>query len=148
MRRTEVLGRNVRVLMPEPDHSGHDGYLAHYRRTGERRIIGIGREVRGRRRDGSTFPLELAIAEWCVDGQRFFTGIMRDITARKEAEQGLRESQAAMQAAKEAAGAGQPGQVEVPGRRQPRSAPAPAGAVLRRPTCPEPATSESAEGRS
>jgi two-component system, sensor histidine kinase len=92
----EVLGRNVRVLMPEPDHSGHDGYLAHYRRTGERRIIGIGREVRGRRRDGSTFPLELAIAEWCADGQRFFTGIMRDITARQEAEQGLRESQAAM----------------------------------------------------
>jgi two-component system, sensor histidine kinase len=99
----KVLGCNVRVLMPEPDRGGHDGYLTRYRQTGERKIIGIGREVRGQRQDGSTFPLELAIAEWHADGQRFFTGIMRDITARKDAEQGLRESQAAMQAAKEEA---------------------------------------------
>jgi PAS domain S-box-containing protein len=99
----KVLGRNVKVLMPEPDHGGHDGYLTRYRQTGERKIIGIGREVRGRRQDGSTFPLELAIAEWRADGQRFFTGIMRDISARKDAEQGLGESQAAMQVAKEEA---------------------------------------------
>jgi PAS domain S-box-containing protein len=88
----EVIGRNVAMLMPEPDRSRHNGYLDRYRRTGERRIIGIGREVEGRRKDGSTFPLELAIAEWRVGGQRFFTGIMRDISERREARRRLEES--------------------------------------------------------
>jgi PAS domain S-box-containing protein len=88
----EVVGRNVAVLMPEPDRSRHDGYIDHYRRTGECRIIGIGREVEGRRKDGSTFPLELSIAEWRVGGQRFFTGIMRDIRERREAQRQLEES--------------------------------------------------------
>ncbi|HWW27409.1 MAG TPA: PAS domain S-box protein, partial [Caulobacter sp.] len=83
----EIIGRNVRTLMPEPYHGEHDGYLARYRQTGERRIIGIGREVEGLRRDGSTFPLELSIAEWREGGQRFFTGVMRDITERRRAEE-------------------------------------------------------------
>jgi PAS domain S-box-containing protein len=82
----EVMGRNVNMLMPEPHHAAHDGYLARYRRTGERRIIGVGRQVEGLRKDGSTFPLELSVAEWRAGGRRFFTGIMRDITERTQAE--------------------------------------------------------------
>jgi PAS domain S-box-containing protein len=83
----EVMGLNVKVLMPEPHHGAHDGYLSQYRNTGERRIIGIGRQVEGLRKDGSTFPLELSVAEWWAGDQRFFTGIMRDITERTQAEQ-------------------------------------------------------------
>jgi PAS domain S-box-containing protein len=83
----EVVGRNVRVLMPEHHAAAHDGYLARYRETGEKRIIGIGREVEGRRQDGTAVPLDLSIAEWRdAQGRRFFTGIMRDITLRKEVE--------------------------------------------------------------
>lgn len=93
---SEVIGQNVSLLMPEPYHSAHDSFLAHYGATGERRIIGIGREVEGRRKDGTVFPLDLAIAEWLENGTRHFTGIMRDITRRKEAE-------AALQAAKDQA---------------------------------------------
>jgi PAS domain S-box-containing protein len=83
----EVMGLNVKVLMQTPHHESHDGYLSRYRRTGERRIIGIGRQVEGLRKDGSTFPLELSVAEWWAGGQRFFTGMMRDITERTEAEE-------------------------------------------------------------
>jgi len=83
----EVIGGNVRMLMPEPDHTAHDSYLARYRETGERRIIGIGREVFGQRKDGTTFPLELSIAEWRDGGARYFTGVMRDVTERKRAEE-------------------------------------------------------------
>ena len=82
----EVMGANVKVLMAEPYHAAHDDYLARYHATGERRIIGIGREVSGRRRDDSTFPLELSIAEWWADGARYFTGVMRDVTERTRAE--------------------------------------------------------------
>ena len=82
----EVIGGNVKMLMPEAEASRHDGYLAQFRRTGERRIIGSDRAVEGRRKDGSVFPLELSIAEWQADGRRFFTGIIRDITERREAE--------------------------------------------------------------
>jgi len=86
-----VRGRNVRMLMPSPDRDRHDEYLRAYLRTGEARIIGIGREVEGRRKDGSTFPLHLAVSE--VPGERRrFTGILRDISARKLAEQELHES--------------------------------------------------------
>ena len=83
----EMIGRNVNILMPEPYHGEHDGYLERYRHTGERRIIGIGREVSGRRSDGSTFPLELSIAEWFDGTRRCFTGVMRDVTDRKRFEE-------------------------------------------------------------
>lgn len=83
----EVIGRNVTILMPSPDRERHDEYLARYLRTGERRIIGIGREVRGRRKDGTVFPLYIAIGETCLGERRTFTGILRDISAAKQAEQ-------------------------------------------------------------
>ena len=83
----EIIGRNVKMLMPEPYRSQHDGYMAHYLKTGARKIIGIGREVTGRRKDGSTFPMHLAVSEFSFDGQRRFTGIIHDITQRKETEQ-------------------------------------------------------------
>jgi PAS domain S-box-containing protein len=86
----EAAGRNVSMLMAEPYRSAHDGYLERYRQTGERRIIGIGRAVTGQRRDGSTFPLELSVAEWRENGERFFTGIMRDVTERTQSEAQLR----------------------------------------------------------
>ncbi len=91
---TEVAGKNVSMLMPAPDHEAHDSYLARYRATGERRIIGIGRRVIGRRKDGRTFPLELAIGEAIGGGKRVFTGFMRDLTRREEADAHLQQLQA------------------------------------------------------
>lgn len=82
----ELIGRNVKILMPDPYRGEHDGYLRNYRRTGQRKIIGIGREVVGRRRDGSTFPLDLSVSEVRLGDRRLFTGIIRDITERKDAE--------------------------------------------------------------
>jgi PAS domain S-box-containing protein len=83
----EAVGRNVSMLMPEPHRSAHDGYLAHYLLTGEQRVIGKGREVSGRRKDGSVFPMDLAVAEMRLGTRRMFTGIVRDITERKRAEE-------------------------------------------------------------
>jgi len=83
----EVVGRNVRMLMPDPYRGEHDRYLNAYLRTGQARIIGRGREVTGQRKDGSIFPMELAISEMVVSGQRMFTGVVRDITERKQIEQ-------------------------------------------------------------
>ncbi len=87
----EVIGHNVSMLMPEPYHSEHDGYLERYRRTGERRIIGIGREVRGRRKDGTEFPMDLAVSATNVGKRRIFTGLVRDITERKRLEEEILE---------------------------------------------------------
>lgn len=87
----EVIGQNVSVLMPQPYRDEHDGYMRNYTRTGQARIIGIGREVTGRRKDGATFPMELSVSEVPLAGRRLFTGIVRDITARKRAEKQLEE---------------------------------------------------------
>jgi two-component system sensor kinase FixL len=89
----EVVGRNVNLLMPAPYREAHDGYLARYLSTGERRIIGIGRIVVGQRKDGSTFPIELAVGEVNLPGARLFTGFIRDLTERQERERRLSELQ-------------------------------------------------------
>ncbi len=89
----EVLGKNVSLLMPQPHRADHDGYLARYYESGERRIIGIGRVVVGERRDGSTFPMELAVGEIRTRDDRFFTGFLRDMTERQSTEARLQELQ-------------------------------------------------------
>ena len=91
---SDVMGRNVNILMPSPDHEQHDGYLERYLRSGQARIIGIGREVRGRRRDGTVFPLHLSVGEMSIDGQRKFTGMLHDLTTRVQLENQLRASEA------------------------------------------------------
>jgi len=90
----ELVGRNVRVLMPEPYRSEHDSYMANYLATGVPKIIGVRREVRGRRKDGSVFPIELSVSETPLEDRKIFTGIVRDMTSRRLAEQALRESEA------------------------------------------------------
>ena len=92
-RASEATGQNVSVLMPEPYRAAHDGYMERYFRTGEQRIIGKGRIVVGQKKDGSTFPIELAVGEMQADGQRYFTGFIRDLTERQEAEARLQELQ-------------------------------------------------------
>jgi two-component system sensor kinase FixL len=89
----EVIGRNVSMLMPGRNAVRHDNYLRHYRETGERRIIGIGRVEVGKRRDGSEFPMDLAVGEARLEGHRIFTGFIRDLTEQQRAELQLKELQ-------------------------------------------------------
>ncbi|MBA8903145.1 PAS domain S-box protein [Phyllobacterium sp. P30BS-XVII] len=89
----EVIGQNVRVLMPEPYRHEHDGYIHRYLETGEKRIIGVDRVVVGRRKDGSTFPMKLAVGEFKSGGKSFFTGFIRDLTEREESAARLEEIQ-------------------------------------------------------
>jgi two-component system sensor kinase FixL len=89
----DVVGRNVNMLMPNPDRDRHDDYIARYLTTGERRIIGIGRIVVGQRRDGTLFPMELSVGEANGDGHRLFTGFIRDLTEEQRAELRLKELQ-------------------------------------------------------
>ena len=89
----EVLGQNIKLLMPPYFAELHDGYMERYLRTGEKRIIGIGRIVTGQRKDGSTFPLELAIGEAKTGDRRLFTGFIRDLTERQQFEQRVHELQ-------------------------------------------------------
>lgn len=87
----EVYGRNISVLMPEPDKSAHDGYLQRYQSTGEKRIIGIGREVRGLKKNGSTFPFRLAVSEVKYENRKIYTGFIHDLSREKDAEKSLKD---------------------------------------------------------
>lgn len=89
----DVIGRNVKMLMPNPDHDRHDEYLARYRSTGERRIIGSGRIIVAQRRDGTQFPMELSVGEASSGGRRIFTGFIRDLSEQQRAEFKLQELQ-------------------------------------------------------
>ena len=90
---SEVIGENVAMLMPSPDRERHDGYLANYHRTGERKIIGIGRVTTARHRDGYTFPIELSVGEARLGDTRIFTGFVHDITQRQQTELRLQDLQ-------------------------------------------------------
>jgi two-component system sensor kinase FixL len=90
---TDAIGRNVSTLMPEPDRSRHDGYLERYRTTGQRRIIGVGRIVSGRRADGSIFPMHLSVGEMNSGGRRHFTGFVRDLTEQQRTQANLQQLQ-------------------------------------------------------
>lgn len=92
-RADEVVGKNVSLLMPAPYQAEHDSYLKHHMETGEEKIIGIGREVEGMRKDGSTFPLELAVTRMIIDGKPYFTGVTRDIGVQKAAQERIRENE-------------------------------------------------------
>jgi len=87
----EVIGRNISILMPEPYRSQHDHYIEKYLKTGKRNIIGIGREVLGQKKDGSTFPFWLSISEVNYEARKIFTGFVQDLTKQKEAEEKLRK---------------------------------------------------------
>ncbi|MGD9174462.1 MAG: PAS domain S-box protein, partial [Desulfobacterales bacterium] len=90
-RAAEVIGQNVNLLMPEPHHSQHDRYVRNYLETGKAKIIGEGREMVGRRKDGTTFPIYVAVSDVQLKDRRIFTGIVRDISKLKQAEEALRE---------------------------------------------------------
>lgn len=87
----DIIGHNISVLMPEPDKSAHDGYLRRHQATGERRIIGIGREVRGLKKDGTTFPFRLAVSEVDYENRKIYTGFIHDLSKEKAAEYNLKK---------------------------------------------------------
>ena len=87
----EVVGQNIKILMPEPDQGHHDAYIERYQHTGEKRIIGKGREVKGLKKDGSTFPFRLAVSEVQYEDRVIYTGFIHDLSKEKEAEERLRE---------------------------------------------------------
>ena len=89
----EVVGRNISMLMPEPDRSAHDGYLRQYMQTGKAAIIGIGRQVLGQRKDGTLIPVDLAVSQVKIGDRTIFAGIMRDMTERRQSESDLRSAQ-------------------------------------------------------
>ncbi|MFC6445456.1 sensor histidine kinase [Shinella zoogloeoides] len=93
----EMIGNNVKMLMPEPYHGGHDRYLSNYQRGGPAKVIGIGREVEGQRKDGAVFPLDLAVAKVEVNGATIYSGLVRDISERKANEQALIEANAELE---------------------------------------------------
>ncbi|QIG51038.1 PAS domain S-box protein [Nordella sp. HKS 07] len=89
----ELIGQNVRILMPEPFHNEHDSYISNYLSTGRRKIIGVGREVMGKRKDGTTFPLDLSVSEFVAGGKRYFAGIITNLSDRRRVEEALLESE-------------------------------------------------------
>lgn len=91
--RSEILGQNVRILMPEPYHSQHDGYIERYLKTGTPRIIGTAREVKGQRKDGTTFPMKLSVSDILFGERRILTGIVHDLTHESELERQLLQAQ-------------------------------------------------------
>ncbi len=84
--RAELVGKNVSVLMPEPDKTRHDSYISNYNHTGERHIIGIGREVTGKRKDGTMFPFRLGVSEVKFSDRKIFTGFIHDLSRQKDDE--------------------------------------------------------------
>ncbi|TGN06899.1 PAS domain S-box protein [Leptospira ilyithenensis] len=90
---SELIGQNVKILMPEPDHSQHDQYLQKYHTTGIKKIIGYGRQIIGRRKNGDNFPAELSVTEWEFSGEKYFTGTIRDISNKIKVEEQLKQSQ-------------------------------------------------------
>lgn len=89
-KKTEMIHKNVNMLMPEPYHSEHNGYLERYKKTGIKKVIGIGRDVEGRKKDGTLFPVNLAVGEMTIEGDRYFVGVLTDVSHRKRMEEQYR----------------------------------------------------------
>lgn len=96
-RADELIGKNIKMLIPDPYHSEDDGYLSNYRKSGNRKVIDIGREVTAKRKNGTTFPASLAVGEMAIGKERFFTGTIKDISLQKKAEEELNERNKALE---------------------------------------------------